>query len=82
MIAQTIPTPICIDPAAVYTVASVVLALDVRSETIRRAIRRGELPSVRRGNRAYIAGRDLLDWLTKPTERPTDLAEAKGAKRG
>ena len=64
MIAPTLPAPIYIDPAAVYTVATVVLALDVPSATIRRAIRCGELPAVRRGNRAYIAGRDLLRWLT------------------
>src|SRR5436305_1818098 len=57
MSAPTIPAPIRIDPAAVYTVAAVVLALDVPSATIRRAIRCGELPAVRRGHRAYIAGR-------------------------
>lgn len=67
------PAPICIDPAAVFTVAAVVLALDVPSATIRRAIRRGELPAVRRGSRTYIAGRDLLGWLTPPAS-PTKEA--------
>ncbi len=71
MIAPTAPTaPIHIDPAAVYTVAAVVLTLDVPSSTVRAAIRRGDLPAVRRGNRTYIGGRDLLGWLT-PTPRGT-----------
>lgn len=64
MSAPTIPAPIHIDPAAIYTVAAVVLALDVPSETIRAAIRAGHLPAVRRGHRHYIAGADLLRWLT------------------
>lgn len=68
MSAPPIPSPIHIDPAAIYTVASVVLALDIPSASVRRAIRRGELPAVRRANRNYIAGRDLLGWLT-PTDR-------------
>lgn len=82
MIAPTLPAPIRIDPAAVYTVAAVVLALDVPSATIHRAIRSGELPAVRRGNRAYIAGRDLLGWLTPPAPGLPTRVEAKGAGRG
>lgn len=73
----TIPAPIRIDPTAVYTVAAIVLALDVPSASILRAIRRRELPAVRRGNRAYIAGRDLLNWLTLPA--PADQREVSRA---
>lgn len=79
MIAPKLPAPIRIDSAAVYTVAAVVLALDIPSATIRRAIRGGDLPAVRRGNRAYITGRDLLRWLTPPAP---DLPTCGGAKGG
>lgn len=68
MSAPLLPSPISIDPAAVYTVAAAVLALDLPSASILRAIKLGELPAVRRANRAYITGRDLLAWLT-PTDR-------------
>lgn len=66
MTAPIPPAPVRIDPAAVYTIAAVVLELDIPSATIRGAIRRGTLPAVRRGNRTYISGRDLLTWLTPP----------------
>jgi hypothetical protein len=68
MSVRTIPAPIRIDPAAVYTIPAIVLALDVASATIRLAIRRGEIPAVRRGGRAYMVGRDILAWLT-PSEK-------------
>ena len=64
-------TPIRIDPDAVYTVAGIVLALDIPSATIRKAIRRGELTATRRGARRYISGRCLLDWLTPHAPIPT-----------
>jgi hypothetical protein len=67
MSALTTPAPIRIDPAAVYTIAAVVLTLDVPSATIRAAIRSGHLPAVRRGHRHYITGADLLRWLTPAT---------------
>lgn len=80
MSAPPVPAPIRIDPAAVYTVAAIVLALDLPSATIHRAIRCGELPAVRRGSRTYIAGRDLLGWLTPPvSDLPaTGTTGAKG----
>jgi excisionase family DNA binding protein len=71
--------PIRIDPAAVYTVAAVVLTLDVPSATILAAIRAGHLPAVRRGRRHYIAGADLLRWLTPPAPMAT---QPKGGDRG
>lgn len=73
MSVASFPRPILIDPAAVYTVATAVLALDIPSASIRRAIRIGELPAVRRSRRLYIAGRDLLAWVT-PTEAKGDKA--------
>ena len=77
MSAPPTPAPIRIDPAAVYTVPAVVLALDIPSATIRKAIRRGELTATRRGARRYISGRCLLDWLT-----PHAVTKAEGVPRG
>jgi len=67
LVTPQIPGPIRIDPSAIYTTHAIVLALDVPSGTIRRAIRRRELPAVRRGNQTYVTGRDLLAWLSPPT---------------
>jgi hypothetical protein len=59
-------SPVRIDPDAVYTVGTIVLALDIPSATIDRARRTGELKYVRRGHRIYVLGRELLAWLTPP----------------
>jgi len=64
MLSDASPTPVRIDPDGIYTVPALVLLLDMPSATISRAIRRDELPAVRRGNRNYITGRALLAWLT------------------
>lgn len=64
-----IAAPIRIDPAAIYTVAAIVLGLDIPSATIRHAIRRGDLAAVRRGHRDYIAGSELLAWLSPSAAR-------------
>lgn len=74
MSAQSIPSPIRIDPVAVYTVPAVVLALDLPSATIRRAVRAGDLPAVRRGQRTYIGGRDLIAWLTPSRKAVADAS--------
>lgn len=64
MHSESPPTPVRVEPDGIYTVPTLVLLLDMAGVTLTRAIRRGELPAVRRGNRAYITGRALLAWLT------------------
>jgi hypothetical protein len=61
------PSPIRIDPDAVYTVGAIVLTLDISSTTVGRARRAGELKCVRRGRHVYVLGRDLLAWLSADT---------------
>jgi hypothetical protein len=58
-----VPSPVRIDPDAVYTVGTIVLTLNIPSATIDRARRTGELKYVRRGHRIYVLGRNLLAWL-------------------
>jgi hypothetical protein len=69
-----IPSPVRIDPDAVYTVGAIVLTLDIPSTTIDRARRTGELKYVRRGHRIYVLGRNLLAWLTPAAS--TQMGEA------
>lgn len=61
-------TPVKIDPVAVYHAGDVALILDVPLATLDKARRDGNLPFVRRGNRIFITGRAVLDWLT-PDDR-------------
>ncbi len=82
MLSASPPTPVRIDPAAVYTVPALVLLLDMASVTITGAIRRGELPAVRRGRQTYISGRALLVWLTpEPTANAVTDDPAEGVVR-
>jgi len=64
------PGPITIDPTAIYTTYAVAWLMGVSPASILAAIRRGELPAVRRGHCTYLTGRALLAWLS-----PTDAAK-------
>jgi hypothetical protein len=57
------PSPVRIDPEAVYTDGELRLLLDLPSTTLARERRAGRLRSRRVGQRTYYLGRWILRWL-------------------
>jgi excisionase family DNA binding protein len=68
------------DPIA-YTIASLAESLGVSEKVVRGAIRRGELPAVRRGRRYIIALDDARAWA-QPDNSPHRAIRAQCARRG
>lgn len=73
------PGPITVNPSAVYTSYAVAWLLGVTLTTVLAAVRRGELPAVRRGRQTYITGHALLAWLS-PTNAISEAYLARAAK--
>ena len=51
-----------IDPKLRYTPAEAAALKGLSIQTIRAALRSGNLPSIREGNRYYVRGSALLNW--------------------
>jgi len=68
------PGPITINPTAVYTTYAVAWLLDTPPAGILAAIRRRELPAVRRGRQTYITGGSLLRWLSPSDTHAVETA--------
>jgi hypothetical protein len=62
--AEIVPA-LLIDLHAVYRAATIQLALGLGSRALRAEWRAGRLRIVRRCNRNFILGKDLLAWLDK-----------------
>jgi excisionase family DNA binding protein len=56
-------TAITIDAAAFYTTYSAAELLDLSTETLKKAIKSGELKATKRGRFWFIRGSELLNWL-------------------
>jgi hypothetical protein len=81
----TLPAPIlpalAIDPNGVYRASQIQAALELGARALRAEWREGRLRIVRRCNRNFILGSDILAWLDAGTlPAPRRRAERNGVK--
>jgi hypothetical protein len=71
-----VPIEFRIDPDSLYDESAIILALDLSSATLARARRTGALRYTRKGRRVFYLGSWLLDWLTRESSAPQEVASA------
>jgi hypothetical protein len=72
---------LAIDPNGVYRASQIQAALSLGARALRREWRSGRLRIIRRCNRNFLLGRDILDWLASGgLPAPRRSAEADGLR--
>jgi hypothetical protein len=73
---------LAIDPNGIYRASQIQAALGLGSRALRAEWRAGRLRIVRRCNRNFLLGRDVLEWLNSGVlPAPGRRAETNGAAK-